>query len=90
MMTTKITPSEPIGTKHIKHSEDLPNYDLALEALQAAHNACFNHSERDVLGMSNGPFSGVNTALGIIYKLETENKLLRGRNEDNNRIRLAD
>jgi hypothetical protein len=55
-----------------------PHYDQALEALQAAHVACLNHPDRDVLGMSHGPFSGVNVALGIIAKLEAENAALRG------------
>jgi hypothetical protein len=54
-----------------------PNYGEALMALEAAHNACFKNKTRDVLGMSHGPFSGVNVALGIIWRLETENKNLR-------------
>jgi hypothetical protein len=56
-----------------------PMYDRALKALQAAHDACFKHPERDVLGMSHGPFSGVNEALGIVSMLEEENKSLRSR-----------
>ena len=56
---------------------DSPNYAKALEALQAAHDACFRDKSRDVLGMSHGPFSGVNVALGIIVRLEAENKRLR-------------
>ena len=56
---------------------DSPNYAKALEALQAAHDACFRDERRDVLGMSHGPFSGVNVALGIIVRLEAENKRLR-------------
>ena len=47
-----------------------PYYDRASKALDAAHKACFNHPERDVLGMSHGPFSGVNEALEIIAELE--------------------
>jgi hypothetical protein len=54
-----------------------PKYDQALRALQDAHDACFNHPGRDVLGMSHGPFSGVNEALGIITLLENENTMLR-------------
>ncbi len=54
-----------------------PYYGRALIALQAAHDACFNHPGRDVLGMSYGPFSGVNEALGIVDELEAENKRLR-------------
>jgi hypothetical protein len=56
---------------------DRPHYDRALKALQAAHDACFNHPERGALGMSHGPFSGVNEALGIIAELEAENRRLR-------------
>jgi len=52
-------------------------YDKASAALQEAHNACFKHPERDALGMSHGPFSGVNEALSIVWRLETENKQLR-------------
>lgn len=54
-----------------------PYYDRALKALQAAHDACFKAPDRDVLGMSHGPFSGVNEALGIITDLEAENVRLR-------------
>lgn len=54
-----------------------PHYDRALKALQAAHDACFKHPERDVLGMSHGPFSGVNETLGIIAELEDENTKLK-------------
>lgn len=56
---------------------DRPHYDRAWKALQAAHDACFKHPERDVLGMSHGPFSGVNEVLGIVSMLEEENKRLR-------------
>ena len=45
-------------------------YKQAQEALDAAHKACFNHPDRGVIGMSHGPFSGVNEALGIIATLE--------------------
>lgn len=47
-----------------------PYYDRASKALDAAHRACFNHPDRHGLGMSHGPFSGVNEALGIIADLE--------------------
>lgn len=65
-----------------------PYYDKALKALQEAHDACYKHKDRDLLGMSTGPFSGVNEALGIITILEEENynlkQLLRSKkNEDN-------
>lgn len=57
---------------------DSPFYNKAWEALEAAHKACMDHPNREpVLGMSNGPFSGVNKALGIISELEDENKYLR-------------
>lgn len=56
-----------------------PYYDKAREALDAAHKACFNHPDRGVLGMSSGPFSGVNVALGIIATLERENAILAKR-----------
>jgi hypothetical protein len=56
-----------------------PLYDKAWTALQAAHDVCFKHPDRDVLGMSNGPFSGVNEVLGIISLLEDENIALRAR-----------
>lgn len=52
-------------------------YDKALKALNAAHLACFKHPERGVLGMSTGPFSGVNKALGIVATLEAERALIR-------------
>ena len=51
-------------------------FNEAKEALALAHDACFNHPDRDIVGMSHGPFSGVNVALGIISVLERENKRL--------------
>lgn len=51
--------------------DERPSYDKALLALSEAHTACFKHEDRDVLGMSHGPFSGVNKALGIVLSLET-------------------
>lgn len=45
-------------------------YNQILKALQQAFDACYNHPGRDVLGMSHGPFSGVNVALGIVADLE--------------------
>jgi|SRR5581483_1687261 len=54
-----------------------PLYDRASAALDAAHKACFSHPDRGLLGMSHGPFSGVNEALGIIAELESENQTLR-------------
>ena len=54
-----------------------PLYNRAATALGEAHRACFSHPDRGPLGMSYGPFSGVNEALGIIARLEDENRLLR-------------
>ena len=54
-----------------------PFYNRALKALQTAHDACFNADGRDVLGMSSGPFSGVNEALGIITLLERDHQELQ-------------
>jgi len=45
-------------------------YDKASLALDEAHRACFNSPDRGAVGMSAGPFSGVNKALGIIAELE--------------------
>lgn len=45
-------------------------YEKASKALNEAHLACFRHPERPLLGMSHGPFSGVNEALGIIATLD--------------------
>lgn len=56
---------------------DRPNYNKASKALQEAFDACYNHPDRDILGMSHGPFSGVNVALGIIASLEKENLALK-------------
>jgi hypothetical protein len=52
-----------------------PFYDKALVALEAAHTACYE-KHADALGMSHGPFSGVNEALGIVASLEEENQRL--------------
>lgn len=56
---------------------DRPLYDEAYQALKAAHEACFNHTDRPALGMSSGPFSGVNVVLGIVRRLEAENAELK-------------
>ena len=57
-------------------------YRLAREALDAAHMACFRHPERGPIGMSHGPFSGVNVALGIVATLESHIASLSARNSD--------
>ena len=49
----------------------------ALALLQDAHDACFNHPGRDILGMSHGPFSGTNRVIEIIGVLERENQRLK-------------
>jgi hypothetical protein len=49
-----------------------PYYEQARVALEEAHKACFSHPERPVLGMSHGPFSGVNVALGAVASLEEQ------------------
>ena len=54
-----------------------PKYDEALAALEEAHKACFTNERLPVLGMSHGPFSGVNKALGIVDTLEREVQGLR-------------
>lgn len=53
-----------------------PIYDRVWKALESAHAACFNHPDRDVLGMSSGPFSGVNETLGVVATLEDDNQRL--------------
>ena len=57
---------------------DSPYYNQAQAALEDAHKACLDHPDRGVLGMSHGPFSGVNIALGIIAHLEDELRRLNG------------
>lgn len=57
---------------------DRPIYYLAWQALQAAHDACNTAPGRDVLGLSHGPFSGVNRALGYLSFLEERVKAWEG------------
>lgn len=61
-----------------------PMYDQALKALESAHAACLRASQKsgDALGMSHGSFSGVNVALGIIFRLEAENMALKQSAQD--------
>lgn len=66
-----------------------PYYSKAATALQAAHDACFKASDRDALGMSAGPFSGVNIALGIVASLESDNARLRSELEANHHALVA-
>jgi len=56
-------------------------YNKALKALQTAHDACFKE-HKDVLGMSSGPFSGVNEALGIIARLEDESDWFKKKGDE--------
>ncbi len=53
----------------------------ARDALDAAHKACFNHPDRGPIGMSHGPFSGVNFALGVLATAGEANKALLARAE---------
>jgi hypothetical protein len=53
----------------------------ARDALDAAHKACFNHPDRGPVGMSHGPFSGVNFALGVLATAGEANKALLTRAE---------
>lgn len=62
------------GSQRSTEMSSGPYYDRALKALQAAHDACFNAPGRDVLGMTHGPFSGVNEVLGIVAELESKTK----------------
>jgi len=59
-----------VELKPAAESGKRPYYTRAAQALDAAHKACFKHSDRPLLGMSHGPFSGVNEALGIVAALE--------------------
>jgi hypothetical protein len=52
------------------YEPDRDYYRRASEALDAAYKACFNHPDRPPLGMSHGPFSGVNEVLGMVSELE--------------------
>ena len=73
-MTTR---EELVATKPKKWGVgNRPFYDKALAALEDAHAACYE-KHTDVLGMSSGPFSGVNEALGIIASLEEENQKMK-------------
>jgi hypothetical protein len=63
-----------------------PVFCAVREALDKAHTACFKHPDRDVLGMSSGPFSGVNYALGAVMNLEAS---LTAAQEENERLRAA-
>lgn len=60
-----------------------PRVEVARQALYAAHEACrrANDDVGDVIGLSHGPFSGVNVALGMLATLEAENTKLRLENE---------
>ena len=61
-------------------------YDQALDWLRAAHQACFKAPDRDVLGMSSGPFSGVNATLGLVMEMENR---IAGLEADSRQMRRA-
>lgn len=50
--------------------QNRPFYDYALLKLQTAHSAVFGQLDRPTLGMSRGPFSGVNDVLGLVVRME--------------------
>jgi len=56
--------------------------ERARAALQAAHLACFQHPDRGPVGMSRGPFSGVNEVLGVVAQLLASLKLETARAEE--------
>lgn len=59
------------GTAEFNSAQDVYNY--AKGRLEAAHKACFENEKRPVLGMSHGPFSGVNDVLALVKLLAEEN-----------------
>lgn len=63
-----------------------PVFCAVREALDKAHTACFKHPARDVLGMSSGPFSGVNYTLGAVMSLEASLTLAQ---EECERLKLV-
>jgi len=64
-----------------------PYYSRVLRALQTAHDACLKHPDRPTLGMSHGPFAGVNEALGIVASMEIIIAALRAENGELSRLR---
>jgi hypothetical protein len=67
-----------------------PYYNKALKALNEAHKACYKCWEKDTdrnpVGMSHGPFSGVNEVLGIVSQLESDLRQLTIYKDSVNRI----
>jgi hypothetical protein len=67
--------------------------DRALSLLEGAHQACLKSPDRDVLGMSHGPFSGVNEVLGMFAVIEQDFKRAAARitelEAENARLREA-
>lgn len=55
--------------KEIQFENERDVYLYAFALLEGAHKACFKDSDRPVLGMSHGPFSGVNQVLSLVTKL---------------------
>lgn len=67
-----LTPSEGVGGANIRPVQQrCKAARRARELLQAAHDACFKALDRDILGMSSGPFSGVNEVLGLIAEMDS-------------------
>lgn len=60
--------------ERLNNWEARPRYNKALTLLNDAHQACFKSPDRDVLGMSHGPFSGVNEVLGMFAGIESDFK----------------
>lgn len=63
-----------------------PIHKAVREALSAAHDALYKDKTRDVLGMSNGPFSGVNYTLGAVMEMESRIAELEKRLADAERV----
>lgn len=66
-----LTPSEDVGALAARPVHERSEAARrARDLLQAAHDACFKAPHRDILGMSSGPFSGVNEVLGLIAGMD--------------------
>lgn len=61
-----------------KQPDDRVIYQCTARALEAAHKACLHHPRRPLSGMSDGPFSGVNKALGTVNILERALRKIAG------------
>lgn len=65
-----------------------PIYDKVLAALTAAHEACFKANSAP-LGMTHGPFSGVNRTLGAVNQMELALRLVVLRDGDERSIEIV-